>query len=173
MSDAQSLVTIEVSPIPILPLESMRTASVPCVAMAAVSAAGKKMPVLVSPVGTMAGEDAVPAPLVIRVVATSVGIVPVVIVAAVDVVVPKVPVGIVPVVIVAAVDVVVPKVPVGIVPVVIVAAVDVVVPKVPVGIVPVVIVAAVEVVVPAVKFWIVPVVIVALVLTVRLPVAVP
>jgi hypothetical protein len=57
-------------------------------------------------------------------------------------------VGIVPVVIVAAVDVVVPNVPVGItpvaiVPVVIVAAVDVVVPNVPVAIVPVVIAALV------------------------------
>jgi len=43
-----------------------------------VSAAGKKMPVLVSPVGTIAGAAAVPVPVVIRVVATRVGIVPVV-----------------------------------------------------------------------------------------------
>jgi len=63
------------------------------------------MPVLVSPVGTMAGAAAVPVPVVMRVVATRVGIVPVVIVAAVDVVVPNVPVSIVPVVIVATVDV--------------------------------------------------------------------
>jgi hypothetical protein len=36
------------------------------------------MPVLVSPVGTIAGAAAVPVPVVIRVVATRVGIVPVV-----------------------------------------------------------------------------------------------
>ena len=74
----------------------------------------------------MAGAAAVPAPLVIRVVATKVGIVPVVMVAAVEVVVPAVSVGItpvvmVPVVMVAAVEVVVPNVPVSIVPVVILA----------------------------------------------------
>jgi hypothetical protein len=113
-----------------------------------VSASGKKIPVLVSPVGEIAGAAAVPVPLVILVMDVRVGIVPVVIVAAVDVVVPNVPVGITPVVIVpavivAAVDVVVPNVPVAIVPAVIVAAVDVVVPNVPVAIVPVVIAALV------------------------------
>ena len=90
-------------------------------AIAAVSAAGKKTPVLVSPVGTMAGAAAVPVPLVMRVVATKVGIVPVVIVAAVEVVVPAVKVVMVPVVTLSAVDVVVPNVPVSIVPVVILA----------------------------------------------------
>jgi hypothetical protein len=90
--------------------------SVPPSLNAIVSAAGKNTPVFESPVGDMAGEVAVPVPLVIKVVATRVGIVPVVIVAAVEVVVPAVRV-----VMVAAVDVVVPNVPVSIVPVVILA----------------------------------------------------
>ena len=43
------------------PLESIRIDSVPPVEMPTVSAAGKKAPVLVSPVGTMAGVEAEPA----------------------------------------------------------------------------------------------------------------
>ena len=46
------------------PEESILNASVPFVLAAIVSAAGKKMPVLVSPVGTMAGAAAVPVPVV-------------------------------------------------------------------------------------------------------------
>ena len=95
-----------------------------------VSAAGKNTPVLLSPVGTIAGEAAVPVPVVIKVVEVRVGITPVVIVPVVLFNVAIVPVVlaklvIVPLVIVAAVDVVVPNVAVdevrvGITPVVIV-----------------------------------------------------
>jgi hypothetical protein len=112
-----------VVPIPTFPLESIRIASAPPSANATVSAAGKKMPVLVSPVGEIAGAAAVPVPLVILVMDVRVGITPVVIVPVVLLSVATVPVVelrfvIVPVVIVAAVDVVVPNVPVSIVPVV-------------------------------------------------------
>ena len=65
------------------PEESILNASVPFVLAAIVPAAGKKMPVLVSPVGTMAGAAAVPVPVVTSVVATRVGMVPVVQAAAV------------------------------------------------------------------------------------------
>ena len=148
---------------PTFPLESIRIDSVPPSLNAIVSAAGKKMPVLVSPVGTMAGEAAVPVPLVIRVVEVRVGMTPVVIVPVVElsvVIVPEVKVAAVPVVVpavkVGMVAVVI--VPVVIVPVVIVAAVEVVVPAVSVVMVPVVNVAAVPVVVPSVAVSIVPVV---------------
>lgn len=143
-----NLVDGEVVPIPTFPLESTRTRSVPLVETAMLSAAGKNNPLFVSPVGTMAGAAAVPVPLVMRVVDTRVGIVPVVIVAAVEVVVPAVSVGIRPVVIVpfvkfAAVPVVVPMVRFGITPVVNVpevnvAAVPMLVPSVTVAIVPLV-----------------------------------
>ena len=87
------------------PLESILMLSVPPSLNAIVSAAGKKRPVLVSPVGLMAGVEAEPVPDVIDVVETRVGMVPVVMVAAVEVVVPKVPVAIVPVVMLALVPV--------------------------------------------------------------------
>jgi hypothetical protein len=86
-----------------------------------VSAAGKKIPVLVSPVGEMAGAAAVPVPLVIFVMDVRVGMVAVVLFSVATVPVVELRFVIVPVVIVAAVDVVVPNVPVSIVPVVILA----------------------------------------------------
>ena len=51
----------ELVPIPRLPEESIRIASAPPSEKAMVSAAGKKMPVLVSPVLVIAGSSAVPA----------------------------------------------------------------------------------------------------------------
>ena len=102
------------------PLESILIASAPPSLNAIVSAAGKNKPVLVSPVGMIAGAAAVPVPVVMRVVATRVGIVPVVLLSVAIVPVVLLRVAIVPLVIVAAVEVVVPAVRLGITPVVIV-----------------------------------------------------
>jgi hypothetical protein len=51
----------ELVPIPTFPDESIRIASAPPSAKAMVSAAGKKMPVFVSPTGDNAGAPTVPA----------------------------------------------------------------------------------------------------------------
>jgi len=67
-----------VVPIPKLPLESIRIDSAPPSEKAIVSAAGKKIPVLVSPVVVMAGSAAVPAEKVATPVADNVVNAPVV-----------------------------------------------------------------------------------------------
>jgi hypothetical protein len=101
------------------------------------------MPVLVSPVGEIAGAAAVPVPLVILVMDVRVGIVPVVLLSVATVPVVELRFVIVPVVLLSVATVPVVELRFVIVPVVIVAAVDVVVPNVPVAIVPVAIVPAV------------------------------
>jgi hypothetical protein len=67
-----SLVSGLVTLIPTLPLEAIRIASAPPSEKAIVSAAGKKMPVLVSPVVVMAGAETVPAGTVVTPVAVNV-----------------------------------------------------------------------------------------------------
>jgi hypothetical protein len=62
----------ELVPIPTLPEESIRIDSTPPSEKAIVSAAGKKIPVLVSPVVVMAGAAAVPAGTVVTPVAVNV-----------------------------------------------------------------------------------------------------